>query len=1185
MFRKEKAADPDQSADAKDLGDKGTKAKAEGFGARLRRVRGKKKGDGASENDRGGKVDSLCRSIIKTFESPVANKIGDDEYRKVQMFLMDNDKFDESCTIETRVRRHDVFSECVAERAGHALDSGDIDTVRKMMSHEEMANSSSDRWAGHIDRYFKSNSKDLDGAVQIRSTLKKALPDNPFHRSILEDAFRENACDILGRDLGRCEDIEQVADVRKRFKPVIPTPNALVHQRAHELSKRDLESCTDFKDVIKQYDRYTGCLDGLSAEAEFYEPYSDMVKKIADSESDLGKVFDMMRTVDLCKGQFREDSFSILEDRAVDIEIKNLQRASDIKSLNGEFGKATERVKERVAGDYYKRAEELIGDGKKDVKALSSEFGSIIWDLPDKSNGKSCMDWRSALTKTYCDTVFQKLKGKSSGLTEALDSVIKTNGISDCLAGIVLSGSGSISESGRYAWLDHFRECPMTGTVAKAISKLNYDIGKDLLTSEPEKALQYLGSVTVENVDGMKVHAELDLAERAMASGDDAAALFHAAESKEACAEMSGPGEAIIVYINSKTEPDEPAFVGAAEMLCEQSASAVLDPELSSIACRYLALAYLSGNYAVSDELDRILESVPSKPSTIVYAVSVAKATERFMAEDYAAAREILASAEASAESMGSELFAFWNICADACRWAVGSGEIGAGDLKSECQSAFGDAEFRMEKWFLLYVQGLIDERQCSYSFAKAKYQEASEFVPDKTAISIKIAEMMMKLNEYSEARNALAGNTDAVSKLMLIWIGLITKANTRPKSELDGMSLDDPYECAFSDYIRGEAELHNRVWKRAAENFAEGIKKLEGSKRRRDVLMRVNLYREHARALLKIDSVTYSSEIYGDYEDAIEMLKASDDSSYEIRVLLEDLVREKDRIDTTDTSRPEPQNPEPSRASRTKLVPMEGMSVIVSGGPLGTGGRYSVYGANVNESRYAFRIPRGLDPYQTKTMNLSRDELRRIDSEVEIWEDLSEDCPDQVVRLIAHTDAPVPSQLMEYAATDFARASASFSFSEKTRAVAEMLDCLSAIHGAGIVHNDIKPENMMLVGDRWKISDFDLSFKQGDEPGRNQGTFQYMSPEHFGRGSVSQASDIWAMGVMLYYALTKRYPFAGEGDNYKASVLEGQYNAGAVSSAYVPLFDKVFSKNAEERPSAADFAAELRKIGEQTEV
>jgi serine/threonine protein kinase len=111
---------------------------------------------------------------------------------------------------------------------------------------------------------------------------------------------------------------------------------------------------------------------------------------------------------------------------------------------------------------------------------------------------------------------------------------------------------------------------------------------------------------------------------------------------------------------------------------------------------------------------------------------------------------------------------------------------------------------------------------------------------------------------------------------------------------------------------------------------------------------------------------------------------------------------------------------------------------------------------------------------------------------------------------------------------------------------VKQALEGLSAAHGAGIVHRDLKPENIFILKqkaghkDFVKIIDFGISkfVEQGassrmTRTGALMGTPHYMAPEQAtGSSEIDQRTDIYAVGIILYEAITGRVPFEAESFN-----------------------------------------------------
>ncbi|MGF2947694.1 Stk1 family PASTA domain-containing Ser/Thr kinase [Microbacterium alcoholitolerans] len=95
------------------------------------------------------------------------------------------------------------------------------------------------------------------------------------------------------------------------------------------------------------------------------------------------------------------------------------------------------------------------------------------------------------------------------------------------------------------------------------------------------------------------------------------------------------------------------------------------------------------------------------------------------------------------------------------------------------------------------------------------------------------------------------------------------------------------------------------------------------------------------------------------------------------------------------------------------------------------------------------------------------------------------------------------------------------------------ILSGLAAAHGAGIVHRDVKPENVLLAEDgRIKIGDFGLARATTANTATGAqllGTIAYLAPELVTRGTADARSDIYALGIMLYEMLVGEQPYKGE--------------------------------------------------------
>lgn len=109
-----------------------------------------------------------------------------------------------------------------------------------------------------------------------------------------------------------------------------------------------------------------------------------------------------------------------------------------------------------------------------------------------------------------------------------------------------------------------------------------------------------------------------------------------------------------------------------------------------------------------------------------------------------------------------------------------------------------------------------------------------------------------------------------------------------------------------------------------------------------------------------------------------------------------------------------------------------------------------------------------------------------------------------------------------------------SLSVGEALGVAEQVLDALGAAHRAGLVHRDVKPENVLMATDgRIKVADFGLARAVTEvtstTTGTVFGTVAYLSPELVVRGESDARTDVYATGVLLYEMLTGTQPFTGE--------------------------------------------------------
>lgn len=167
----------------------------------------------------------------------------------------------------------------------------------------------------------------------------------------------------------------------------------------------------------------------------------------------------------------------------------------------------------------------------------------------------------------------------------------------------------------------------------------------------------------------------------------------------------------------------------------------------------------------------------------------------------------------------------------------------------------------------------------------------------------------------------------------------------------------------------------------------------------------------------------------------------------------------------------------------------------------------------------------------------------------------------------------------------------------EAIRIGRELADGLSAAHENGLVHRDIKPDNILLEGTkkRVRIIDFGLAREVDAEEARLTadgavvGTPAYMSPERIGVEEVDTKSDLFGIGVILYEMLSGRLPFDGKSMvSILAAIAQGKPPHLSTLVPNLPdelsdLVMQLLAKNKKDRPAdAASVAQQLAAIERQ---
>ena len=149
-----------------------------------------------------------------------------------------------------------------------------------------------------------------------------------------------------------------------------------------------------------------------------------------------------------------------------------------------------------------------------------------------------------------------------------------------------------------------------------------------------------------------------------------------------------------------------------------------------------------------------------------------------------------------------------------------------------------------------------------------------------------------------------------------------------------------------------------------------------------------------------------------------------------------------------------------------------------------------------------------------------------------------------------------------------------------------QLLAALSVAHGAGVMHRDVKPSNVLLGhDDRAVLTDFGIATFQGDpkltQTGMVMGSPGFTAPERIRGEDASPASDLWSLGATLFAAVEGHGPFEKRGGavTTMSAIINEDAPGAPTAGALAPVIAALLRREPGDRPDAARAARMITDV------